>query len=485
MDDVKEAPSPPRDVNDFLDEELQKLREKYEYSVLTSYEKYPSFTYSSIVVNQYIEKIRDMVSASTHSYLLLSHISPLRNVGQICNLCLKFYYDKKQSMLQLAYAVWRQKQELFPKHEKHHITETSVFRGVALVQLMQSHLPEYRLSRERIIQEVCPSLLKYKYIQSAQSSNHAFSSSAVPSSERNDYASASGKGYPARHNGSQNEPGVSRQYRLVQVSPPRPSSRDTKRKSSKQFSEHAVYQFSTSRLHEFVALSQPDRDAWTVGCKLQVFSESLHGWQNGVVLHIDKNYVTVAYGPAGQANQEEKEQEVADIGDPNTFPLAMRKVIHRYDEESIQSSDAFITHRQQLHVSDTVSVYSNTYRLWCRGEVIEMLPIDHGNIFKVRYAVLDRGSKYIIKFKYVHRWSSRIRLDSEIDPGFHQPALNTAYQKGVEVRVWSHTDQQWVDGIIKDTVTVYGLFTVRYGRCEKLLHINSPYFRLKRQCFAE
>eukprot|EP00484_Ammonia_sp_Unknown_P019039 CAMPEP_0197030348 /NCGR_PEP_ID=MMETSP1384-20130603/9598_1 /TAXON_ID=29189 /ORGANISM="Ammonia sp." /LENGTH=465 /DNA_ID=CAMNT_0042459675 /DNA_START=42 /DNA_END=1439 /DNA_ORIENTATION=+ len=409
----------------FLNDELTQLREKLSIDVFHQYSKYPYYLYSALIVQRYVDHLTSLVSrSSSTSSLLLCQLSPLRNIGHITQLCVKFHYDHYSSLHQIAYTLWQTRGSLY-------VTETSdVFTGARLANHMKTHLSEYAFHHEQLM-SVCRDLLKYKLLQriaQSSSSNHAEFDELDKASKFNKY----------------------------------------------QFVFYGYYRFKPSRHREFVKLSQPDRDAWSRGTRVQVYSQSLGGWQNGTVLQINRNVLTVAYAARGTGKTRAVEQ--AHYNGPSQT-MSIRKVMHRYDDDKIQSSDSFLVNRLKLELHSKLLVYSHAHRLWSEGQIVQVIELDDDDqmkrIFKVAYTVHDS-----VKAKYVHVWSSQIRLEDEVDEQFNRSEAESPYQKGTKVRVYSKSEQKWIDGVIEDTVPGYGLINVRYGHSEKLLEINSPHFRL-------
>merc|ERR1712228_544664 len=90
----------------------------------------------------------------------------------------------------------------------------------------------------------------------------------------------------------------------------------------------------------------------------------------------------------------------------------MGKIIHRYDCDKIRSADLFIYHRLCLNVGSKVQIYSKSNTCWCNGQIIK---IKNKHLFKVMYGLQNKHY-----YNYVDRWSSLIRLDTEIDSVFYE-----------------------------------------------------------------
>merc|ERR1712212_1349954 len=111
------------------------------------------------------------------------------------------------------------------------------------------------------------------------------------------------------------------------------------------------------------------------------------------------------------------------------------------------------------------------------GEVLE---INRFNVMRVSYLPPNYDSddqndsltrRY--KSKFVHRWSSQMRLSGEMDKAFVTAQEQPIYRKGTKVQVYSITKRRWIDGVIAATIPAYQLINVRYANSEKLISINS------------
>jgi len=241
------------------------------------------------------------------------------------------------------------------------------------------------------------------------------------------------------------------------------------------------YQFKWYRHRQFVKASQPDRRSWSRGSRVEVFSESLGGWQQGTVLQINRNLLTVAYGQSFGTYERHFNGQMAGS-------YTMRKEVHRYDETKIRSSPVWTIQRLDLRAGSQVNVYSKQHKKWCAGHVDEVLEINRFNVLRVSYRQPRPKSNFDddrkestaprYKSKFVHRWSSQMRVAGEMDESFATAQEQPTYRKGTKVQVYSVTKRRWIDGIIAATIPAYQLINVRYANSEKLISINSHHFRL-------
>ena len=128
------------------------------------------------------------------------------------------------------------------------------FTGISMLNHVKTYLNKhvYNLS-DHIIISRCNDLLYFKYVQCVASTN-------------------------------------------TNISQPHPSSTN----KGLDLTQKCVYQFANDKRREFVMEESPDRLAWTRTTKVEIYSESLGGWQLGTIVEIEEDLVTVTYGPPSQ-----------------------------------------------------------------------------------------------------------------------------------------------------------------------------------------
>ena len=152
-------------------------------------------------------------------------------------------------------------------------------------------------------------------------------------------------------------------------------------------SEKYLYQFENEKHREFIKDDQPDRRAWTRGTKVEIYSATLGGWNQGTVVEVNNDTLTITYGPPTQQ---------------------MRKTLDRYPDDLVKSAQSFIDNRRGWKKDHEIEVYSHGQHIWCQGRIEEVLsakenqPVD---IFRVFYTNNDDKDFS----KYVDRWSPDLR----------------------------------------------------------------------------
>jgi len=360
-------------------------------------------------------------------------------MNKITSLVLQFYFETDQSAKQLAFELWKHREQLTKNYNNAYRPivrggAANIFSGFGLKNYIKTTLINYSKNKsdEQII-GMCKGLIVHKFIKRAniKQQQYPITTLSVHGIAMDD---------DKKHQDESKKEIIETIWNNNRL----------------QLFEDYNYTFRPSSHRDFIKLSQPDRAAWTRGTKVQIYSFTFNGWENGTVIQVNRNLLTVAYGAS------------------NSSAYAKRKIIHRYDIDKIQSSDLFIYHRLCLKVGSKLMLYSLSNKCWCDGKVIEIAAcVQKQNVFKVAYAS-HNGTQY--KAKYVDRWSQLIRLDNEIDDDFLEAQKGAVYKKGTPVKVYSNSRAKWIDGIIEDTID--DLINVRYGGNEKLLSINSHQFRL-------
>jgi len=417
-------------LDDKCAQDLEILRIEFDYNVLEQFAKHAYIAHAPIVVSGFLHRsLLDGRNAQSPS-------------SKIFELCRQYYYEPEQATFQLAYELWLGRNEIYLQFVHDMVVETHSFNGIRLINHIKHFLvPFSRGKSDQEILQMCNDLIRYKMIE-RKNCNDA------------EMDSISKDGYEVDH-------GITAHT-----------------KSDPRIDLVTDYQFKWYRHRQFVKASQPDRRSWSRGSRVEVFSESLGGWQQGTVLQINRNLLTVAYGQSyGQRHFN------GQMGSH-----AMRKEVHRYDETKIRSCPISTIQRLDLRAGSQVYVYSKQQKMWCAGHVDEVLEINRFNVLRVSYRPARPNSNFDddrkealmarYKSKFVHRWSSQMRLASEMDEAFTTAEEQPIYRKGTKVQVYSITKRRWIDGVIAATIPAYQLINVRYANSEKLISINSHHFRL-------
>jgi hypothetical protein len=167
-------------------------------------------------------------------------------------------------------------------------------------------------------------------------------------------------------------------------------------------------------------------EVWEVGDLIEVFSQSMGGWQHGTVIEVSPEKVAVQYG---------ERRRVMDLNDPKLGSLLRRAPPAPYA------------------YGDVVEYFSESAGGWVRGTVEDAA---HGKV-ALQYA--DGARQRIIDLS-----------DPKL-PTYFRPTVS--YAVGEEVEVYSNSLEAWQKGVVVEGESnANGQLSVQYGERMRMVNLN-------------
>ena len=319
---------------------------------------------------------------------------------EIYDLCYKYYFEEEKHVFQFAFDIWKILYKINKCETIDNEKIKSFIGGSMVIEARKKYFNKYRFGN---LMNHCGDLLRYNYIQLI-----------------------------ARREGTQKILDPDNNFIFM-----------NNNQYLYKFNQNKKRQFK--KYHNFF-INNLDRNAWTRGTEVEIYSSSLNGWTFGEIIKIsgDRQSVVVSY------NGETKSKYIL-------------KTVKINDIDLIRSTQDFIKKRNEWDINTKIEIYSNSEEMWCPAIIESIIPKDNKNkvidTFRVKYKRKSDGLYYT---KRIDQWSSICRNI----PNITNKKLKK-YKFAKQCEIWNEDDQQWIKHKIIDIIPKHQYIVVQQAENEQ------------------